>query len=806
HLAVTFNGTSYTLYVDGLELGSVNGTAPALTTDNTEALLGAMYQESPKNPTNYLHGWIDELKIWNKALSVEHIRQMMNQEIDVLGSDVGGVVIPLKIYGADVDNNGIEDDPLLWSNLLGYYRMNLACGNLDAFKGVSGRLHNIVSTEQQTAPIPYTTRISNQTWDTDNTWTHFSVWDVPNSTGINGEPIDWNIVKTNHKVTSNLQDLTLLGLLVQSNEVTITGPGIQNETNFGHGLLITHYLKLDGFINLVGESQLVEKRYETTQFCESILATTSTGFIKRDQQGKKNSFNYNYWSSPVSTIQGLDNNTPYTISSILKDGTDSANPQAINFGGGAFFADGPVTIPIKISNRWIWSYSSLTPDSNTELENYNLWNYLGGGALLKVGEGFTMKGTGGTAEIDLLQNYSFIGKPNSGTIIRTISEGQTYLVGNPYPSALDAHEFILDNLADRAVVNVINGALYFWDHFGISDNHNLAEYQGGYASYTLTGGVPAVNDSPLTLNDGTIGSKIPERYIPVGQGFFVDAELDPALSAGMTIVSGGPINFKNSQRAFIREAPENSLFMKPSKTKKAKTIETIETTDSRSKIRLGFDSTTGAHRQLLLGADSKATNQFDIGYDAPMFDIKDNDMYWELSGTPFVIQAVPNFNDDQIIPLGLNIAKEGDATIKIDALENISKNLEIYLHDKETGIYHDIKNNTFSISLPIGEYKNRFSLQFANKLYDSDKTSLDEGILAYYTNDNEILNIKNNFIDALVEKVTLFNILGQNIANWDIEDIKQNNIQIPIKNMSAGVYIIKIKTTKGDFSKKVIIP
>jgi hypothetical protein len=68
------------------------------------------------------------------------------------------------------------------------------------------------------------------------------------------------------------------------------------------------------------------------------------------------------------------------------------------------------------------------------------------------------------------------------------------------------------------------------------------------------------------------------------------------------------------------------------------------------------------------------------------------------------------------------------------------------------------------------------------------------------------LNIKNNFIDATVEEVNLFNILGQNIANWDIEDIKQNNIQIPIKILSAGVYIIKIKTTKGDFSKKVIIP
>jgi hypothetical protein len=54
--------------------------------------------------------------------------------------------------------------------------------------------------------------------------------------------------------------------------------------------------KLDGNIDLVGESQLLEKRHTPTQFGESILDATSSGFIKRDQQGKKNSY---------STIIGL---------------------------------------------------------------------------------------------------------------------------------------------------------------------------------------------------------------------------------------------------------------------------------------------------------------------------------------------------------------------------------------------------------------------------------------------------------------------------------------------------------------------
>jgi hypothetical protein len=57
----------------------------------------------------------------------------------------------------------------------------------------------------------------------------------------------------------------------------------------------------------------------------SILDVTSSGYIERDQQAKKNSYNYNYWSSPVSLIQGSVNNMPYIIK-VLKDGKISTVP------------------------------------------------------------------------------------------------------------------------------------------------------------------------------------------------------------------------------------------------------------------------------------------------------------------------------------------------------------------------------------------------------------------------------------------------------------------------------------------------
>ncbi|MFE3870907.1 PKD-like domain-containing protein [Flavobacterium sp. ZS1P70] len=572
----------------------------------------------------------------------------------------------------------------------------------------------------------------------------------------------------------------------------------------GFELTVLNNLTLtQGDLRLTGEAQLIQA---------GIAANPAggSGKLLRDQQGQKNSFNYNYWCSPVST-----NSIDYSIGSVMRDGTSMTNtytdvsnfsPSTISFIDGAYSADGPSS-PIITSNRWLWAFNS--PALSDPLLNYYQWKYIGSTGSIKVGEGFTMKGTGGIAPLSATQNYVFVGKPNSGTISLSLTKDQTYLIGNPYPSALDADEFIKDNIKEtingkvgRNTENIFNGALYFWDHFDLSNNHYLAEYQGGYATYTLIGGTAAVADSPLTA--GGTGSKIPERYIPVGQGFFVDAFVDDGLSGGITspiCPTGCNIIFKNSQRAFVRELSGGSLFMKPNATTKSSTAEI----DIRSKIRLGFDSPVGAHRQLLVGVDPNTTNQFDIGYDGLMFDTNDNDMFWEISNSQFVIQGVPNFDDTQILPLGITVAKEGVSTIKIDALENMPNSTKIYLYDNVTGIYHELRESAFEISLTIGEYNNRFSLRFADKTLKVDDFILPENIFIYFTNNTKTLNIKNNFINGTVNKVFLFNLLGQAIANWDVEEQKQNSIQIPIKNVPSGVYFVKVKTTKGVFSKKIII-
>ena len=112
-------------------------------------------------------------------------------------------------------------------------------------------------------------------------------------------------------------------------------------------------------------------------------------------------------------------------------------------------------------------------------------------------------------------------------------------------------------------------------------------------------------------------------------------------------------------------------------------------------------------------------------------------------------------------------------------------------------------NYTFNTA--AGTFDDRFVLSYTNKTLSLDETDKVDGILVLYSNNYKSLIVHNNSLDSNVNKVTLYNMIGQNIANWDINENEQTNIQIPIKNIDSGIYIVKVKTTKGESNKKIII-
>ncbi|MDP3946044.1 MAG: T9SS type A sorting domain-containing protein [Lutibacter sp.] len=553
-------------------------------------------------------------------------------------------------------------------------------------------------------------------------------------------------------------------------------------------LFVEGNLTLNGKIDLNNEAQLVQDTGST-------FDPLSTGTIEIDQQGTSDNFKYNYWGSPVNTT-----GTSYTIAGVLRDGTDpNAFPLTpITFGAPYTFADGTAPLvgeAIKLSTYWMYKYANLG-------NGYSGWTSVGKDGNLNVGEGFTMKGSN-TGLIE--QNYTFVGKPNNGDITLLIAANRDYLIGNPYPSAIDAKEFIRDNISVPSgyrAVNVIDGNLYFWDHFG-GGNHLLKSYEGGYGIFNLTGFVKAMATDALINNTGNQSTKIPPRFIPVAQGFFV--------TSVSGIVGTENIQFKNSQRLYKKEEPSVSQFMKSEGTAKLKKKTVSE--EVFPKIYLKYSSAKGFHRQLLVGFIENTTDGVDIGYDAINYETFAEDMSWRNNNINFIIQAVPTLNDERKLPLEVKVATTGIIKISIDNTENIPEDTEIFMEDSTTGKRHNISKNQFEIELAAGKYTDRFALTFKTQKLIAEDVMAEvlipaatqptiEGIHVFMNNAIGELQIKNNSAEEILN-IALINSLGQTIKTWN-SNFNIRTISLPVST-ATGVYLVQINTKTGNTVKKISV-
>ncbi|HKJ07097.1 MAG TPA: T9SS type A sorting domain-containing protein, partial [Flavobacteriaceae bacterium] len=611
-------------------------------------------------------------------------------------------------------------------------------------------------------------------------WTYGSVWNIPNTIGVdNSTIIDWNIAEVNNTLSLN-RDAKLLGLLVNSGGLlnvngTTTLTTDSNSSGTGNGLFVSHYLYLDGKIDLQGESQLLQKRFNNQQVSESILDPLGLGVIERDQQGMSNTYRYNDWSSPVQQVFSgssytIPGNNTFNISGVLRDGTDPNNPKPITFIYGLNGDDS--SSPIKITNRWIYIYADFTHD------DYWSWYSVNNLTELKVGEGFLMKGASAPGKLD--QNYVFVGRPNNGDISLPLSGDNDYLVGNPYPAAIDADQFILDNQG------AITGELLFWDHHG-GNSHNLRDYEAGWAIYNMSGGIQAATPAEWT-NQSAFGTKVPGRYIAVGQAFNVQGANNGAQY----------VKFNNEQKQFITENSGESVFFKNS----AKNNTVLKSyVDDRAKLRLNFNSQK-TNKELLLTIDERATSDVDYGFDAEVYEGTEDDIYWMIEDRRFVIQGRDNMAIDTEIPLGITMQEADSIKIELSSLENFENLSQVYIKDNLDGETYEITNKPFITYLDSGDYLERFSIVFQPRLLMLSEMSAKDGVYIFMDNQASELKVR-KIVDVDIKKISIYNTIGQLMTYWD-KKINNRTVSVSV-NLANGVYIVKVDTNGGVISKKIVV-
>jgi len=519
----------------------------------------------------------------------------------------------------------------------------------------------------------------------------------------------------------------------------------------------------------MGESQLVQTHSGTS-------ANTGTGHLLIDQQGAKNAFRYNYWSSPVQADAGGQ----YQVQNILKDGSTPNQFFPSNIGLIATPNGTDATTPIQISTRWLYKYinAPLTGGNGVgwvSLYNLNTLTPSADNHVLPA-QGYIMKGTNTAAVYAASQNYTFEGVPNDGDYTINLLDDKEYLVGNPYPCAMDSHAFINDNLSN------FDGTLYFWEHWS-TNTHVYVAYGGGFGALNISGGVVSPLHPNFSSGSGT-GSLVPQRYIPVGQGFIISSET----------TLGGNISFKNSQRVFEKEGA-NSIFFRQGRS----TDELIQ-----SRIRLEYIAPDEGKRSLLLAfTDGTATDAFDRGFDGKMIEVMTNDLYFTMSDAgrndPYVIQGADVFDTEKMFPLVMQVGANGTHKIHLQGLENFT--LPVYILDLVQQSTHDLSQGDFEISLNAGLYENRFKVVF--KPYESLDLEhyLNQFIQVYY-HENEI--IIDNSVRKNINSLKIYNILGQlvyeNIKKETLHDVET---RIPF-NFAQATYVIKLESDEGIGTFKII--
>jgi hypothetical protein len=378
----------------------------------------------------------------------------------------------------------------------------------------------------------------------------------------------------------------------------------------------------------------------------------------------------------------------------------------------------------------------------------------------------------------------FFGVPNNGNISITVVGGVTSnLIGNVYPSALDADAFLSANSA------AIDGTLYFWTHNTAIQNANLIGYNtdgtpkagsgtfayttDDYATYNLVGGVGTGN--------GTLapsGGVKPTGKIAAGQSFFTTST-----------ATGGDVTFGNSMRRVGAKLPDgtgvNQQFFK-TKNSNEETANTIE----KHRIWLNLTNNKGAFKQTLVGYVTDATNDYDTRFDGDTFDGNEFvDFYSINQGKNLTIQgrALP-FDKNDEVPLGFRSVIDGDFIINIDQTDGILSNQPVFLEDKLTNTVFDLKNGNYTFKTATGTFNDRFVLRYTNKALGT-KTFNSNGKTVLVSVKNK--QIKINSDSESIDKVMVYDLLGKLIYKKE----KANSQEVQISNLTAKNQVLMVKTT-----------
>lgn len=549
------------------------------------------------------------------------------------------------------------------------------------------------------------------------------------------------------------------------------------------------YIKNDLELNAATSTFYLRNDGQLLQGKTGSGANRGLGSLSVFQEGTVNNYQFNYWCSPVGNVAtSTAVNNPFGITQ-LKDVVNLTQSNNATILGSNIY-DGTAN-PFAISAYWIYKFQ-------VNLSLYSDWIQVGSSSIINAGEGFTMKGSSGTntTTVDGVQNnpdgkhqrYDFRGKPNDGTIDIPVLAGEWTLTGNPYPSAIDLQAFLIGETN-------CSGIAYFWEQDKNVNSHYMADYKGGYGSYA--GGADEYVRAPFYSYDGDgnaiLGSQVgsggyyERQFSPIGQGFMIEG------------YANGNVQMKNSYRKFIKEGNTEGTSVFERKREDSKTASVNST---KSKIRFNTLLDNGPISQMVLVFDPASTDGVDRAMDAASPNDGPSNSYFLIDDNEYVIQVMP-FDIDKKIPIGFRNYAEANYKISVNELLNIPDVSNVYLHDKTTDLYYDIKNSFYDLTLPKGTYNTQFEITFKNATLGIDAVESSK-MLVRQDNTNKKLVIDNP-LQLELATCNVYDIVGR-LAFTKNQLGNNTSFAFPTSSLSDGVYVVKLITKdKIEMNNKIIV-
>jgi len=388
---------------------------------------------------------------------------------------------------------------------------------------------------------------------------------------------------------------------------------------------------------------------------------------------------------------------------------------------------------------------------------------------------------------------NFVGKPNNGVVnaailgqpdpnpITTTFTPNWNLIGNPYPSAIDAEKF-LDANSDGASNNILGGTLYFWTHNTTPGNAATPYNPDDYASWNSTGGVGTGGSGDNAPSEPNTTDNTPTGKIAAGQGFFVKG------------LANGNALFNNAMRI----AGENNQFFKPIAEVTAATQ-----TPVKHRVWLNLTGATQGFNQTLVGYIENATNGFDNRFDGESFGGNSVTFYSILGNRNVVIQgrALP-FLDTDTVPLGYRTTLTGNLTISIDHADGLLENQTIYLQDNLLNVVHNLSESAYTFASIPGTFNTRFVLRYLpqENLSNPDFDTQIKAVTVY--KNASTLYVHSPY--ETIASVVVFDIAGRKL--FDSQDIISHRFETQNFTAAEQALIVKVTLANGGVVTKKVAP